>query len=423
MSQFKKVVIAWLDDRAFSQQQCPWSYTFITDALQTWAHWGNPLSLGTKNTAQELIMLGGPAELAYGPVFIGLVFNILLFGVMIAQCYIYYTTYKNQIVSDRAWIRIFITVILVLDIFNTVLYTYFVYDGVITHFGDVAYIERVTWYLLAATIAMGVIQIAVQAFYAWRIHVLIQNWFLTLFVLALSLAGGACSWITVHNAAMTPIYTEFQSWEAIVMIWLGCACAADIVITHSQKTGFRRSDMIVDRIIRVTVQTGLITSIVAIANIAIFVSDATGTHLIFNVMLSKLYSNSLLSSLNSRGGWKFNQLSTTPSSSPQAATDISTFQAENTPSFLSVSPRGPNSGASPSSKARGLLKGLAFKRGADHLQPEVFVHVESHEMQDAMPTARGRPSGIAKDIEAEGDSSSLEENFNTRYASKNKSDI
>lgn len=29
------------------------------------------------------------------------------------------------------------------------------------------------------------------------------------------------------------------------------------------------------------------------------------SHLIFNVPLSKLYTNSLMSSLNSRGGWKF----------------------------------------------------------------------------------------------------------------------
>lgn len=52
-------------------------------------------------------------------------------------------------------------------------------------------------------------------------------------------------------------------------------------------------------------QTGAVTAVVAILDIVFFLIDNTGTHLIFNVPLSKLYTNSLMSSLNARGGWKF----------------------------------------------------------------------------------------------------------------------
>ena len=37
----------------------------------------------------------------------------------------------------------------------------------------------------------------------------------------------------------------------------------------------------------------------------LIVLQPTGLHLIFNLPLSKLYTNSLMSSLNSRAGWKY----------------------------------------------------------------------------------------------------------------------
>ncbi|KAK0469178.1 uncharacterized protein EV420DRAFT_1492886 [Desarmillaria tabescens] len=38
----------------------------------------------------------GPAEVAHGPMFIGFMFNVLLYGIMITQVYLYFTAYKQQ---------------------------------------------------------------------------------------------------------------------------------------------------------------------------------------------------------------------------------------------------------------------------------------------------------------------------------------
>lgn len=63
--------------------------------------------------SQESVMAKGPAEIAYvtyysfricqwqldlfshGPIFIGLMFNILLYGIMTTQTYLYFTTFKR----------------------------------------------------------------------------------------------------------------------------------------------------------------------------------------------------------------------------------------------------------------------------------------------------------------------------------------
>jgi len=107
-------------------------------------------------------------------------------------------------------------------------------------------------------------------------------------------------------------FTEFVRFKVVAIIWLVAAILADICIATSltlhlqkHKTGFGATDDVLDRIIRLTVQTGTTTAICAFVHLTLYLADKTGIHLIFGVPLSKLYTNSLMSSLNARGSWKF----------------------------------------------------------------------------------------------------------------------
>lgn len=247
-----------------------------------------------------------------GPVLVGVIINNLLFGVLIAQNYFYYTTYPR----DRLSIKILVSVIFIFELFNAVMVTVFIYDALILHFGDFYYIQFANWYLMTVLATSGVIAVTVQLFYTWRIHVLIHNWFLTISVAFLSLGGGAASLVSTYDLSLIPAYGKFQPWDGSFFTWLGCTSIVDVIITVSlvfylrrHRTGFERPDMIINRIIRFTVQTGMVTSVVAISEVIIALSHRTGVHLILNLALCKLYSNSLMSSLNSRQRWKPNQLS------------------------------------------------------------------------------------------------------------------
>ncbi|THH28270.1 hypothetical protein EUX98_g5918 [Antrodiella citrinella] len=111
---------------------------------------------------------------------------------------------------------------------------------------------------------------------------------------------------------MVPEFMHFQNFKAIVIVWLACSAVADTAITialvwhlRRHRTGFSGTDDAVNRIIRLTVQTGLVTALCAIVDLVLFLASSSGFHLIFNLPLSKLYTNSLMSSLNSRAGWKY----------------------------------------------------------------------------------------------------------------------
>ncbi|KAL1708843.1 hypothetical protein EV121DRAFT_287095 [Schizophyllum commune] len=270
--------------------------------------------------------MSNPAQLAHGPMLIGLVFNVLLYGIMITQLYLYVTTYKR----DPLWIKIYVAVLFVADTFNTVCLMVYMYDALIIHFGDTPFLDTANWVFATDPVMTAFIGSMVQSFFAWRIRVLNMSWmfWVPAAVCAfIGAAGGLSTSIAIHFVSH---FSEFQKFEIAVIFWLVAAAVGDVFITvaltkylREHYTGYRATDDRIDGIIRLTVQTGMITAVWAIIDLGVYLGDPTGTHLIFNLPLSKLYSNTLLSSLNARGGWK-----------PQASTVSSGGDALTSPRMI-----------------------------------------------------------------------------------------
>ncbi|KIY72933.1 hypothetical protein CYLTODRAFT_485909 [Cylindrobasidium torrendii FP15055 ss-10] len=250
------------------------------------------------------------ASIAHGPMFIGFAFNLILYGIMIMQTYVYFATYKQ----DNKWMKLFVILLFSLDTANTAFDFAYLYECFVAHYGDTAYLAKATWVFATDPALTGIIATLVQIFFGWRIKVLTGGYWLAgpVFVLAiLGLVGALAT--AIEAAAIHPVFTEFQSFQSVVILWLASESVCDILITailvlhlacKKKKTGFQQSDDIVDKIIRLTVQTGLITSVCALIDLVTFLAIPTGIHLIFNFPLAKLYACSLVSSMNSRGGGK-----------------------------------------------------------------------------------------------------------------------
>lgn len=287
---------------------------------------------------------------------IGHMFNILLMGVLLAQVYIYMVTYHKR---DKFWLKTFVFFLLIVNLMNTGTQFIYIYDALIVHFMDLAYLGKITAIFAISGALTGVISGSVQLFFAWRVKILTSNIWLVAIVSVTALAGTAGSIGSTIEALKVGGFARFPDIKGWVILWLVGACAADILITvilvwhlKNHKTGFRGSDELVDRIIRSTVQTGVITTVCALIDLLTYLLDPTGLHLVFNLPLAKLYTNTLLSSLNSRGGWSYDSNS----------------------EWHSHTTGGIVSGAASRSK-----QGVRF---GTTTHPEVFVTVEQHEMGD-----------------------------------------
>jgi len=74
-----------------------------------------------------------------------------------------------------------------------------------------------------------------------------------------------------------------------------------IFLLQRSRTGFKRSETIINRLILFTINTGLLTSMCAIMSlISITVWPNTFIYITFFLCLSKLYSNTLFATLNAR---------------------------------------------------------------------------------------------------------------------------
>ncbi|KAF9552260.1 hypothetical protein CPC08DRAFT_647129, partial [Agrocybe pediades] len=222
-----------------------------------------------------------------GPVLIGFTFNAILLGVMLTQVYIYFTSYRK----DSKWIKLYVAMLLVLDLFNTVADAVFIYQALILNFEP-----AVTACIVSA----------VQFFYAWRIYALMKSYVFPILIILNGIIGLVASLVASVKIGKMPLFSDMVHDKPSMMVWILSEVVGDVIITivlAKHRTGFKKTDMLIDKIIRITIQTGMLTATFAMVDLIVYLVDPTGLHLLFNFALAKLYSNTLMSTLNSREVW------------------------------------------------------------------------------------------------------------------------
>ncbi|KAL0958479.1 hypothetical protein HGRIS_000618 [Hohenbuehelia grisea] len=248
-----------------------------------------------------------PPKLLFGPMLIGAFLNTILYGVLVVQTFIYYQTYKK----DATWLRYFVLYLFVLETLNTGFDIAMMYEPLVLNYGTPAALTYFPKMIAADPIITVCISTPIQAFIAWRIKIISRTTWIPIVICIFALissAGGVWTCITVVSVRVFARKPELH-WPALT--WLLSSAISDVLITlalvwnlYRRKTGFDDTDSAINKIIRLTVQTGMITAIFAIADVVFFmISPRTTLNFIWDLALCKLYSNALVSTLNARVGW------------------------------------------------------------------------------------------------------------------------
>ncbi|KAF7359096.1 MFS domain-containing protein [Mycena sanguinolenta] len=257
-------------------------------------------------------------ELSFGPMLIGVFFNMILYGVLISQLLTYYKNYQH----DAAWMKFFVFALFVVETANTGFDMTIMYQPLIQEYG-----QKPTFFptfFVTEPLCIVAVSTPIQLFFAWRIGSLTKSWWvpavITIMAIA-SMTGG------IWTAVMIRIVKTFANKPKLhnsALLWFLASCVADVMITVSlvltlskRKTGFSGTDSVIDKIVRMTIQTGMITAAFAILDVICFmvfphyaISKCcfyTERHklihfqdFVWDLTLSKLYTNCLLSTLNAR---------------------------------------------------------------------------------------------------------------------------
>ncbi|KAJ7457856.1 hypothetical protein FB451DRAFT_589608 [Mycena latifolia] len=243
-------------------------------------------------------------ELLFGPMLIGVLLNTTLYGVSLVQVLMYYTRYKR----DRKWFRYLALYLLIAETVNTVLNIGLIYEPLIVRYATPRAVEVIPLLLRPDAAVTVAISTPVQLFIAWRVKMLTQSYFFPVVIALFSIISLGGGFSVTIMLSLHPDYASFDHFHPFAITWLSSTAACDVILSgaliyslYTRKTGGGTTDRYVDKIIRLTVQTGSITAVTALIDLLSFLFTP-GTTLLFiwAFALPKLYTNALLSTLNAR---------------------------------------------------------------------------------------------------------------------------
>ncbi|KAH9915954.1 uncharacterized protein BXZ73DRAFT_106020 [Epithele typhae] len=236
----------------------------------------------------------------FGPLFIAVMIDIFFYGIIVTQSFTYFTTFHR----DPKWMKILVTLVLILDTLNSCFDVAVVYVPLVLKFGNISALLVTGWTCHMNPTVTGIVASLVQGFYAWRVHVIAQNRWIVGTICTLSFVQLLGSIGTTVAATRVPYIPDFPKLQSIVIVWLTSAVMADLLITstlvhylRSRRTGMEFTDTTINKITRLTIETGLLTAVWAVTDLLIYLTVLESVHLVFNFTLSKLYTFSLLTSL------------------------------------------------------------------------------------------------------------------------------
>ncbi|KAJ6465392.1 hypothetical protein C8R45DRAFT_1023022 [Mycena sanguinolenta] len=248
---------------------------------------------------------GAPLDNTMGSMLLGVIVSAVLYGISLLQCLFYFTRYGR----DPLYLKILVVTTVFLDTLHLSLVIHTVYHYLISNYYKNDSLQFMVWSVSLEALPTGVTAGLVQAFYAHRIWKMSQhNIFLTGLVLLLVVANTVCGTVWVVIAMGTSTYERLLRISHLTISINALSTATDVIITatlcfmlQQTRPASLETESMINRLILFTINTGLLTSLCAIAAlVSLVVSPRTLIYASFYFCIGRLYSNALLASLNAR---------------------------------------------------------------------------------------------------------------------------
>ncbi|TDL19777.1 hypothetical protein BD410DRAFT_396318 [Rickenella mellea] len=272
----------------------------------------------------------------FGAMLIGLLISTGLYGLLTLQCYLCFQLYPSERLTK--WIA---GTIWVLNTFHIAIIGHAVYGYLITNFSHPLALLDATWEVFVHIVISSSICYLVQLFFIRRVWIFTsRNIYLGGIVLILANVQFAFGVATAVRAFQLRAFSRLIEIKITITTALATTVACDLAVTgvlcfylNRGRTGFKRTDSLINNLIWCSVSTGLLPSIFATLQlITYFTMPNNFVNICINLFLGKLYSNSLLATLNGRASkrakWELNdgnfqefQLSRVSSSTTETETN------------------------------------------------------------------------------------------------------
>lgn len=242
--------------------------------------------------------------LTYGVFEVGALMVMFLTGIATLQVWNYFRDYDD----DPKSVRLMVIFVYGADVLHTALLCHSLYHYTIIKFGQFLDLQTIVWSLEATIPMAGVVAFVVQTYFCVRIQ-RITGWIAAGVCWILALARLILDCFLTQEVAGAGVFVILQAKRAktLGLGTLIVGAVSDVLIAGFMcmgllraRSGFARTDKLLDKLVAYTIGSGLLTSIVALCEAVTFGVLSNFVFLAFYCILPKLFSNSLLASLNER---------------------------------------------------------------------------------------------------------------------------
>ncbi|KAF7350337.1 hypothetical protein MVEN_01338400 [Mycena venus] len=238
---------------------------------------------------------------------IGALVSYLLFGVTITQVYIYYSRFPD----DSRKLKALVVFVSVCEAAHALCIGHTLYVFTISDYGHPErFLQISPQSVEAATFFTGCIGSCVQGFFAYRIYALSRKPYIPILSWGMSflrLLGATASFATALKMDSVVSYEVQWDWLFLALWIVGIVNDLTITVTlvvfflRQRRYAHNRTGAIVEKLIAWTIETGMMTSFSEIIPLICFVTmERNFIWLALTIVSAPLFSNSLLTSLNSR---------------------------------------------------------------------------------------------------------------------------
>ncbi|EKM52241.1 uncharacterized protein PHACADRAFT_260480 [Phanerochaete carnosa HHB-10118-sp] len=240
-----------------------------------------------------------------GPLLIGYLLNWGLYGVLSVQVYLYHLAFPN----DSRIVKTLVYGVYLIETTQTILVTHDAFNAYAKGYGDLTALGSAQLEWLAVPIFSGIVSATVQMYYAYRVTILSGSRLLGIGISLIALLQGASAIAQGAQAFKIGNFADLATKAfASCTIWLAGSATCDVIIAACMTYLLLRKDTkvpethaIVTKLVRLIVETGMLTALAATIDIILFLAFPHNSyHGCVATTLAKLYSNSLLVLFNSR---------------------------------------------------------------------------------------------------------------------------
>ncbi|TEB34065.1 hypothetical protein FA13DRAFT_63250 [Coprinellus micaceus] len=243
----------------------------------------------------------GAFDTSIGALLLGAFFSVYLYGLSAYQ----FGSYWNTDFNDPLWLKASVILLFFLDTTHAASASYLAWVILVDNIANPGILSKVIWPYPASMILICIIAFGVQNFLVMRIYRLTgHRWVLGIFFFCTT-ATMVFGFVYGAKVARLETLMEMLTLKAPLTLWLAFEVVLDtsisaVLLTAIQRsrTGFRRSDAVLNRLARSAIQSGVFTSVLATLSLVCFLAlSDTMFYATFGWPCARAYTISLMDTL------------------------------------------------------------------------------------------------------------------------------